>query len=131
MTLSHDSTMRKICNEFFDALESGDIGKVSAFYAEDMTMWVNTTGQEMTREENLKALEDGKALHRRRLYNDRRINAVHDGFVVQYTCEVTTHKGDKFPLNSCLVAQVWGDKIVKLYEYMDMGAVTRAAKANA
>ena len=74
-TLSHESTMRKICNEFFDALESGDIARVGAFYADDMTMWVNTTGQTMSRDDNLKALEDGKKLHRRRLYNDRRINA--------------------------------------------------------
>ena len=125
--LSHDTEMRKICNDFFDALESGDIERIGSFYAEDMTMWVNTTGQTMTREENLKVLADGRALHRRRLYNDRNIRAVHDGFVVQYTCEVTTHKGDTFPLSSCLVAQVWGDKIVKLYEYMDMGAVMRAA----
>lgn len=120
--------MRQLCNEFFDALESGDSARVGAFYADDMTMWVNTTGQTMTRDENLKVLEDGKALHRRRLYNDRKIDAVHDGFVVQYTCEVTTHKGDKFPLSSCLVAQVWGDKIVKLYEYMDMGTFARASK---
>jgi ketosteroid isomerase-like protein len=124
-TLSHDSQMRKLCNEFFDALESGDIERVGAFYAPDMTFWVNTTGQTMTRDENLTVLADGKALHRRRLYNDRKINAVHDGFVVQYTCEVTTHKGDKVALSSSLVAQVWGGKIVKLYEYMDMGKFTR------
>ena len=119
--------MRKICNDFFDALESGDIARVGAFYADDMTMWVNTTGQTMSRDDNLKALEDGKKLHRRRLYNDRRINALHDGFVIQYTCEVTTHEGHKVALSSALVARVWGGKIVHLDEYMDMGAVMRAA----
>lgn len=123
--MTHDTAMRKLCNEFFDALESGDVERVGGFYADDMTMWVNTTGQTMTRDENLAVLEQGKSLHRRRLYNDRTINAMHDGFVVQYTCEVTTHKGDKFPLSSCLVAQVWNDKIVKLYEYMDTGKIRR------
>lgn len=123
--MTHDSAMRKLCNDFFDALESGDIERVASFYADDMEFWVNTTGQTMTAEENLKVLADGKALHRRRLYNDRVINAVHDGFVVQYTCEVTTHKGDKVALSSCLVARVWGDKIVRLDEYMDMGRFTR------
>jgi ketosteroid isomerase-like protein len=123
--LSHESTMRKICNEFFDALESGDIGRVGEFYTDDMTMWVNTTGETMTRSQNLEVLEKGKALHRRRLYNDRRIQALHDGFVVQYTCEVTTHQGQKFPLSSALVAKVWGGKIVHLDEYMDMGRFTR------
>jgi len=125
MTLSHDSTMRKFCNDFFDALESGDIARVGNFYADDMEFWVNTTGQTMTRDENLKVLTEGKALHRRRVYNDRIINTVHDGFVVQYTCEVTTHKGDKVALSSCLVARVWGDKIVRLDEYMDMGKFAR------
>lgn len=125
--MTHDTAMRKFCNDFFDALESGDIARVDDMYAPDMTMWINTSGETITREANLKALEDGKKLHRRRLYNDRRIQAVHDGFVVQYTCEVTTHQGQKFALSSALVAQVWGEKIVKLYEYMDMGAVMRAA----
>ena len=123
--MTHDAAMRKFCNEFFDALESGDIARVGNFYADDMTFWVNTSGTTMTRDENLKVLADGKALHRRRLYNDRVINATHDGFVVQYTCEVTTHKGDKFPLSSCLVAQVWNGKIHRLDEYMDMGRFTR------
>jgi ketosteroid isomerase-like protein len=116
-----DTALRKLCNDFFDALESGDAEAVGAFYAPDMTMWVNTSGETMTREQNLKVLADGAGLHRRRLYNDRNINTFHDGFVVQYTCEVTAKNGAKVPLSSCLVAKVWDGKIVHLDEYMDLG----------
>ena len=102
MTEAH----RELCHALFDAIERGDVEAVDRCFAPDMTMWVNVTGQEITREENLAALKDGAGLHRRRLYNERRINTFADGFVVQYTCEVTAHDGSRHPLQSCLVAEV-------------------------
>ena len=98
---------------------------VDRCYAPYMTMWINVTGQEITRAENLSAIADGAGLHRRRLYNDRRINTFDDGFVAQYTCEVTAHDGSKHPLSSCLVAEVHDGKITKLFEYMDAGKFGR------
>ncbi|HVV37426.1 MAG TPA: nuclear transport factor 2 family protein [Acidimicrobiales bacterium] len=124
--MTRDSFLRKLCNDFFDALERGDVAAVAEFYAPGMTMWVNTTGDTMTREENLAVLEQGKGLLRRRLYNDRTINTFDDGFVVQYTCHVVAKNGTQIPLSSCLVAEVHDDKINKLYEYMDTGRLARA-----
>ena len=85
-----DTEHRRLCHALFDALEQGDISAVDACYASDMTMWVNATTEESSREENLAVLVTGKGLHRRRLYNDRVINTFDDGFVVQYTCNVVT-----------------------------------------
>ena len=116
---------RKLCNDFFDAIERNDIDAVAACYAPDMTMWVNLTGTEMSGEENLTVLRDGAALHRRRTYDDRRINAFDDGFMVQYTTSVVAHDGTKVALSSCLVADVRDGKIAKLYEYMDSGQFRR------
>ena len=86
-----------------------------------MTMWFNVTGQESSREENLSALTAGKALHRRRTYNDRQISTFDDGFVAQYTCDVVAHNGARVALSACLVAEVRDGKIVKLFEYLDSG----------
>jgi ketosteroid isomerase-like protein len=116
---------RKLCNDFFDAIERNDIDAVAECYTPDMTMWVNMTGKEMTGEENLTVLRDGAALHRRRTYDDRRINAFDDGFMVQYTTSVVAHDGTKVALSSCLVADVRDGKIAKLYEYMDSGQFRR------
>jgi ketosteroid isomerase-like protein len=116
---------RKLCNDLFDAIERNDLGAVADCYAPDMTMWVNLTGAEMGREENLDVLRDGAAMHRRRTYDDRRINAFDDGFVVQYTTTVVALDGTKVALSSCLVADTCNGKITKLYEYMDSGKLRR------
>jgi ketosteroid isomerase-like protein len=119
---------RKLCNDFFDAIERNDLGAVADCYAPDMTMWVNLTGTEMGREDNLKVLREGASRHRRRTYDDRRINAWDDGFMVQYTTTVVAHDGTKVALSSCLVADVRDGKIAKLYEYMDSGQFRRSSR---
>ncbi len=67
----------------------------------------------------------GRDLHRRRTYNDRIVNTFADGFVVQYTVNVVTHKGSEVALSACLVAEVRDGKITKLFEYLDSGKFGR------
>ena len=114
-----DTLHRRLCHTLFDALEAGDVDAVAECYAPEMTMWTNFTMRESTREENLQAIEAGKAIARRRTYDDRQIHTFGDGFMAQYTCTVVTHKGKKVPLASCLVAEVHDGKIVRLMEYTD------------
>jgi len=116
-----DTAHRRLCHSLLDAIEFGDIDAVADCYAPEMTMWFNVTGQESSREDNLKALVAGKDLHRRRTYDDRIVNTFEDGFVAQYTCQVVAHNGKKVSLSACLVAQVHDGKIVKLFEYLDSG----------
>ena len=116
-----DTLHRRLCHALFDALEAGDIGAVDACYAPEMTMWFNVTGDESGRADNLAAIEKGKALHRRRTYDDRTIHTFDDGFVAQYTCNVVAHNGAHVALSACLVAEVHDGKIVKLFEYLDSG----------
>ena len=114
-----DTVHRRLCHALFDALEQGDVAGVDACYGPDMTMWINVSGETITREANLEAIDTGRELHRRRLYNDRNINTFDDGFVVQYTTHVVTHDGTEVPLSACLVAEVRDAKISKLFEYLD------------
>jgi ketosteroid isomerase-like protein len=117
--MSTDTQHRRLAHALFDALEAGDVDGVAACYAPEMTMWANFTMTESSREENLAAIRAGKAMLRRRTYDDRQIHTFHDGFVAQYTCTVVTHQGKRIPLASCLVGTVHGGKIVKLMEYTD------------
>ena len=114
-----DTVHRRLCHALFDALETGDVDGVDDCYAPDMTMWINITGETIIREANLEAVDTGRGLHRRRLYNDRNIHTFDDGFAVQYTTHVVTHDGTEVPLSACLVAEVRDGKISKLFEYLD------------
>ena len=122
-----DGEHRRLCHALFDALETGDVEGVAACYAPDMTMWINMSGETISREANLEAIETGRGMHRRRLYNDRTIHTFDDGFVVQYTTHVVAHNGTEVPLSACLVAEVRDGLISKLFEYLDTTQfVTRA-----
>jgi ketosteroid isomerase-like protein len=114
-----DRLHRRICHDLFDALERGDVAAVDALYAPDMTMWFNVTDQVTTRQQSLDAIDTGRALHRRREYDDRQIDTFDDGFIAQYTCTVVTHDGTRVPLSACLVAEVHDGLITKLSEYLD------------
>jgi ketosteroid isomerase-like protein len=122
---STDTEHRRLCHALFDAIEAGDIDAVARCYAPEMTLWFNATGETMTRDDNLAALANGRELHRRRTYNDRIVNTVDDGFVVQYTVNVVTHKGSEIALSACLVAEVRDGRITKLFEYLDSGKFGR------
>jgi ketosteroid isomerase-like protein len=116
-----DTEHRRLCHALFDALETGDVDAVDACYAPDMSMWANFTMSTIDRGANLDAIEKGKAIQRRRTYDDRVINTFHDGFVAQYTCRVVTNSGKKVALSACLVGTVHDGKIVRLDEYLDSG----------
>ena len=123
-----DTEHRRLCHALFDALETGDVDGVAECYAPDMTMWINLSGETITREANLEAIDQGRGMHRRRLYNDRNINTFDDGFVVQYTTHVVAHNGTEVPLSACLVAEVRDGKIFKLFEYLDTTQFRSRAK---
>ena len=84
-----------------------------------MTLWVNVTGQEVTRRGHHRRSGDGRELQRRRTYDDRLINTFDDGFVVQYTVNVVLHDGKRASLWACVVAAVHDGRIVRLDEYID------------
>ena len=88
-----------------------------------MTLWFNATRRgDRARDENLAALGCRPRPAPRRTYNDRIVNTFDDGFVVQYTVNVVTHKGSEVALSACLVAEVRDGKITKLFEYLDSGS---------
>ena len=120
-----DIELRDLCHRFFDAIERGDYDTVAALYAPEFRMWVNLTNAESTREDNLAVLRDGAKLHRRRTYDDRRINTFAGGFVVQYSVNVVAHSGRRTSLWACVVAHCKDGQITRLDEYLDSGKFGR------
>ncbi len=88
-----DRELRELCNRYFDAIERRDVETVAELYAPGFTFWVNLTGAESSREENLKTLRDGYAVLRRRTYDDRTIDTFGTGFLARYSVNVVQHSG--------------------------------------
>jgi ketosteroid isomerase-like protein len=120
-----DRELRELCTRYFDAIERRDLEAVAECYAPEFTFWVNLSGTESSREENLAALRDGQALLRRRSYDDRRIDTFETGFVARYSVNVVQHDGRRSSHWACIVAQCRGGRITRIDEYLDSSRFRR------
>jgi ketosteroid isomerase-like protein len=114
-----DTELRELCERYFDRVERHDLEGVAELCAPDFTFWVNLTGAEATREQSIQTLRDGHALHRRRTYDDRRIDTFETGFIARYSVNVVTHSGKRASLWACVVAQCRDGRITRIDEYLD------------
>jgi ketosteroid isomerase-like protein len=114
-----DGELRELCRRYFDAVERRDVETVAELYAPGFAFWINLTGVESGRDENLKALREGYALHRRRSYDDRRVDTFETGFLARYSVNVVEHSGRRTSLWACVVAQCRDGRITRIDEYLD------------
>lgn len=112
--------IRELCEAFFDAYENKRVDVLDRLYADDCVIWHNVFGRDTTRDENLEAMRNDRG-QRRRTYNDRTINAFHDGFVIQYSLNGVQHDGHRGALWICIVGKVRDGRITRIDEYMDSG----------
>jgi len=122
-----DRELRELCTRYFDAIERRDVDTVAELYAPDFGFWVNLTGAESSREQNLETLRDGYALLRRRSYDDRTIDTFETGFLVRYSVNVVAHDGRRASLCACIVAQCKDGRITHIDEYLDSSKFRRPA----
>ena len=123
-----DTELRELCTRFLDAVERRDVDAVADLYAPGLTFWVNLTGAETGREANLETLREGYALHRRRTYDDRRVDTFETGFIARYSVNVVAHDGRRASLFACLVAQCRDGRITRIDEYLDSGKFRAPAR---
>jgi len=120
-----DRELRELCTCYFDAIERRDVDAVAELYAPGFSFWVNLTGAESSREQNLVTLREGYALLRRRCYDDRRIETFETGFVARYSVNVVQHNGKRASLQACIVAQCKDGRITHIDEYLDSSKFRR------
>lgn len=113
-----DADIRTLCNRFFDAYQDGRVAELKEILSDDCLIWTNVFGLK-PRDENLAMLHESQKRQRRRVYNDRQINTFGDGFVVQYTLNITEHSGRKSALQVAVVGLCSQGQITRIDEYID------------
>lgn len=116
-----EGEVRDLCSRFFDAYENRRIDELAEIMAPDCIIWHNCFGREVSVQDLLAKMPDSYAMHRRRTYNDRTINAFGDGFVIQYTLHGVCHDGYSGSLWICIVGRCADGRITRIDEYIDSG----------
>jgi hypothetical protein len=93
----------RLADEFFAAIERGDLEAVAGYYADDVVVWHNVTRRDQTREENLRLLRhlSGRIADWR--YEEVRRDCFPGGFVQRHLLRGTNAAGEEVELPVCLV----------------------------
>jgi ketosteroid isomerase-like protein len=112
-----------IAAEFFAAIERGDIDAVGELYAPEAEIWHNVTGKSQTRRENRALLKyfTGRVSELR--YEVLAREFFERGFVQRHILHGKLESGDLIAAPVCLVVYVSGEKIERLFEYLDPATV--------
>jgi ketosteroid isomerase-like protein len=120
--MSHTDPLQ-VAEDFFSAIQRGDIERVRALYADDAVIWHAHTGKQQSREENLLVLTAAlKAIQGFRYEEVRRL-ATADGFVEQHVLRGTAPSGEPLEVEACIVVRLEGGRIKRLDEYIDSKAL--------
>jgi ketosteroid isomerase-like protein len=112
------STINDIADGVVAAITAGDSQALGALYHDDVIVWHNTDGIEMTKAQNLASLDALAATTMSRTFTDIRRHHIEDGFVQQHVLHLDWGSGSG-ALPGCLVVKIRGDKIIRADEYLD------------
>jgi ketosteroid isomerase-like protein len=116
-----EGEIRELCETFFDAYQDRRVDILDRVRADDCINWHNVSGRQTTKHDNLSTFHASNRGQRRRTYDDRIVDAFHDGFVIRYQLRGVQSNGHTGSLWICIVGRVRDGKIVRIDEYMDSG----------
>lgn len=119
MSTMTEGEVRELCERFFDAYQDRRVDVLDQVLADDCVIWHNVFGRQTTKQDNLSKYHESYRGQRRRTYDDRTINAFHDGFVIQYSLNGVMDSGHRGSLWICIVGRVRDGQITRIDEYMD------------
>lgn len=100
------------------AITAGDSAELGELYADDVVIWHNTDGIEMTKEQNLASLDALAAMTTSRSFSNIRRYDIDGGFVQQHVMHLDWGSGSG-ELPGCLIVLVKDGKIIRADEYLD------------
>ncbi len=114
-----------LADEFFAAIERGDIDAVAALYEPDATIWHNTDQYDQPTSENLVVLR-WMSDHLRDLhYEVTRRTVAADSLFQQHVLRATTERGDDLVVPAILRLEISSaGRIARIEEYLDTAHLT-------
>ncbi|MEU4674897.1 nuclear transport factor 2 family protein [Amycolatopsis sp. NPDC023774] len=118
-----------VVDDFFQAVERGDIDTVRALYAQDAVIWHNDGAGEQGREANLAVLRlFSTAIRGLRFDVSRRVD-VGGGVFPQHVLRGQLPDGEECALDIAMYLAVSGGKITRIEEYFDVAGATQIIAA--
>ncbi len=109
----------EVAEQFFAAIDAGDVSAIYETYAPDAVIWHNFDGVEQTRDENVRMLGWAVKHLGDMRYTDVRRTATDSGFAQQHVLRATNTNGIEIEVPAALFVSVRDGKITRLDEYID------------
>ena len=112
----------ELLDDFFAAIERGDLDAVAEAYADDVEVWHNVTGVALDKPASVDLLRywcdrvDGRSY-------EVLERSEYDGGVVQRHVVRGTVDGEPLAADVCIVFHLDGRSITRIYEYLDPASV--------
>jgi ketosteroid isomerase-like protein len=112
----------QLLDEFFAAIQRGDIDTVASLYADDVEVWHNVTRSSLAKAASLDLLRYWTRTVTNMRYHVLERRTFDGGAVQRHVVHGTAH-GTSLEVPVCIVFHVDGGRITRIYEYLDQAAV--------
>ena len=112
----------EVADALIRAVTEGDLALADELYADDATLWQNTTGATSNKAQALKTVGWLFKTLQNIEYRNVRRRVWEGGFVQEHQLCGGTASGATLRVDACMVATLRDGKIVALHEYMDSAA---------
>ncbi len=119
MDNGHHTGITALADRFIDAIQRGDIQALKDCYHPDARIWLNTFGEAVDRDSNVKTLTGFLERTSSRDYRDRKVRVTADGYVQQHVLHATHVSGPLLILPAVLICTVEDNRIIRLEEFFD------------
>ncbi|MEW4467535.1 nuclear transport factor 2 family protein [Parasphingorhabdus sp. JC815] len=127
--MSEAENIRAMAQQFFDAIEQGDIETMQSSFTADAEIWHNTDEQIVSPAQTAQTLTGLVARIKDRRYADRRLTVYPGGFVQQHVLTGKRVNDDvEVRLPCAIICKVEDGKITRLDEYFDSAHVAAFRK---
>lgn len=111
--------MAELGLRFARAAEARDVDALINLYHPDARFWNNVLGRVLTTPEIVEVTRLEARLIASYVFQELRCTPTDNGFVLQMRVTGSTHRDVAFAVDTCLVAQVEGELIIRIDEYVD------------
>ncbi len=127
--MTEDVVIQALAQQFFDAIEAGDIETMQSSFVPDAEIWHNTDERVVSAAQTAQTLTGMVTRIKDRSYADRRLTVYPGGFVQQHVLTGKRVEDNvEVRLPCAIICKVENEKITRLDEYFDSAHVAEFRK---